>query len=217
MCHFSTNKYQIIYYTHTKFDYLFYHKTYELGMKYPYKWYDFIHNIMNNPKVTYYKDTTLIITLIDLEIYQVKILFEFLKEYLKERLIKKVLYHREFLIVHFFNNNTINVFKVKNLWMSIYGYYMIKSVDIDVDLHLLGVVKHDKKDNKIDLILHQNDRIYLINSTNIIDYFDDVGFIYLNNRLLNYHILPKYYLEVPFTLHKKDFINSFHKVISFDK
>ena len=73
---YLVNGSQIInFYTYNKLDYDFMDKTYYIGMKYPYKWYEFIHNIIHNQKITYFKDTTMIVSLLALDIHQIRILF----------------------------------------------------------------------------------------------------------------------------------------------
>ncbi len=166
MNYLVSSTYNINYYEYSDLELNFMKKTYEIGMSYPFKWYDFINKIIGNRKTTYFKDTTMIVTLIELELGQVKILFEILKEYLKLKLIKKILYKREFIIVHFYSIKTKEVFEQTNFWQSIFCYFALKEYYPSLDVNLRGVINQNNHKELVDLIVNTNNEIYLINSTN---------------------------------------------------
>lgn len=152
-------------YDYTELEQAFMKKTYELSISYPFKWYEFIHNIIDNRKVTYFKDTTMIVSLLELELSQIKILFEVLKEYLKLKLIKKILYKREFIIVHFHSVKTKEIWEIKNLWCSVTSYFMLKENYPDAKVYIRGVLQDNESKELVDLIFVFHQTIYLIQST----------------------------------------------------
>lgn len=211
---YLVNGSQIInFYTYNKLDYDFMDKTYYIGMKYPYKWYEFIHNIIHNKKITYFKDTTMIVSLLALDIHQIRILFEVLKEYLKDRLLKKVLYYREFIIVHFHNNKTINILKTKYVWMALFTYYMIKEHLTNIDVYFQGYIEVKDEKEFIDLIINHNNTIYLITTNTILENrYSNIKLFFLSDRLVNHRLLPEYYSSIKFSLNQNDLIN---EIINF--
>ncbi len=174
MNYLVSSTYNINYYEYNDLELNFMKKTYEIGMSYPFKWYEFINKIIGNHKTTYFKDTTMIVTLIELELGQVKILFEILKEYLKLKLIKKILYKREFIIVHFHTLKTKEVFEQTNFWQSVFCYFTIKEYYPSLDVNLRGVINQNNHKELVDLIINTTNEIYLINSTTpLLDSYPD--------------------------------------------
>lgn len=212
-----SSTYNVNYYDYTKLELEFMKKTYELGMTYPFKWYEFINKIIGNRKITYFKDTTMIITIIDLEISKIKVLFEILKEYLKFKLIKKILYKREFIIVHFYSNKTKDVFEQPNLWISVMAYYMLKDGGIFGDISLRGVIHQAKYKEMVDLIIVTNDATYLLNSRiPLSNVYEDVIPIYLyyeKNR--NLHI-PNFNYQLKFSFDEETFLSNFDHLLRYE-
>lgn len=183
--------YSINYYELKKIDSLFYEKTYELSNRYPFKWYTFINKIIANKKITYFNDTTMIVNLIDLDIHNVKILFEVIKEYFKEDLFKKVIYKKEFIIVHFHTNLTKDVFERKNLWQVIYLYSVLKKEYKNLNLYLRGNIRYNNEIEEVDLIINDKDNYYLVNSNNQIKrkYYKSTNLFLYNELYRNQNIL----------------------------
>lgn len=208
----------INYFEYNKIDLMFMDKTYSIGIKYPYKWYEFIHSIIHNQRITYFKDTTMIVTLLDLDMNQIKILFEILKEYLKVKLLKKVLYYREFIIVHFHNIKTTNILRNKCLWISMFAYYMIKDKLYNIDIHLQGIIRDNEHKDIVDLIIKHNNILYLISSNKILDnIYPNVRYVYLIDRLVNYKTLPNYYKNIKFSLNQNEFIKEFINLLLLEE
>lgn len=206
--------YSLTYFTYTKLDELFMEKSYYIGIKYPYKWYEFIHKILSNKKITYFKDTTMIVSLLDLEIHQIKILFEILKEYLKDKLIKKVLYHREFIIVHFHNTKTISIFKSKYLWIAVFSYYMIKNKLSNLDIHLQAVLEYIEHKDIVDMVINTNNFTYLFTTNKQINIDNEnIKLVYICDKLVNNKTLPTNYNIVKFSLNQNEFIRNLLKTI----
>lgn len=182
MKYLKSDNYHINYYDYTNLDWEFMSLTNKLVKTYPFKWYTFMKKIINEPKITYFKDTTMIVSLLHLEFSQIKILFEILKEYLKVRLIKKIIYKKEFIIVHFHSLRTKEVMEVPNLWQAINYYYTIKTAFPEMTAYLRGVLGNHEQVEMVDLIVTNRDKTYLINASKPLAFITDnmchKGFLY---------------------------------------
>lgn len=174
MKYLKIDNYHINYYDYTSLDWEFMDLTNKLVKTYPFKWYTLMKKIINEPKITYFKDTTMIVSLLHLEFSQIKMLFEILKEYLKVRLIKKIIYKKEFIIVHFHSLRTKEVMETPNLWQAINYYYTIKEAFPEMSVYLRGVIGNQEQVENVDLIVTSQDKTYLINSSKPL-LFDTMG------------------------------------------
>lgn len=203
--------YSINYFELNDLDKKFHKKTYELSKSYPLKWYHFIYKVINNNKITYFKDTTMIINLIDLDLSLVKITFEILKEYFKETLILKLIYKKEYIIVDFHSVKTKEVFQNKDLWKSIYLYYVIKDNYDDVSLYLRGIIRKNINEyENIDLIIKDNEKLYLVNSSSPInEIYGKSNNVYLYDRRSRNITVPSHNTHLLFSFDPNQILSNF--------
>lgn len=217
MNYLVSSTYNVNYYEYTKLELEFMKKCYELGTTYPFKWYEFINKIVGNRKTTYFKDTTMIVTIVDLELEQVKVLFEILKEYLKLKLIRKILYKREFIIVHFYSTKTKDIFEQPNLWLSVFSYFMIKNSDIYADVNLRGVIHQDNNKELVDLVIVTDKVNFLVNSrTPLLGHYDDAFSVYLYYEKNRNMAIPDSTYQLRFSFDKKTFLHNFEHLLRYE-
>ncbi len=217
MNYLVSSTYNVNYYDYTPLELEFMKKSYELGVTYPFKWYEFINKIVGNRKITYFKDTTMIVTIVDLELGQVKILFELLKEYLKLKLIRKVLYKREFIIVHFYTNKTKDVFEQPNLWISIFSYFMIKNSERYDDINLRGVIHQNGSKELVDLVIVTDEFTFLINSRQpLLGKYEDAISIYLYYELTKDVLVPNLTHKLKFSFDQTTFLYNLEHLVKYE-
>jgi len=214
MNYLVSSTYNINFYEYTDLELNFMKKSYDLGMRYPFKWYEFMNKIIGNPKITTFIDTTMIVNLLDLEVSQIKILFELLKEYLKLKLLKKILYKKEFIIVHFHTQKTTEVFKEKNLWIAIFSYFILKEYYPSLDIYLRGVICENNHKEIVDLIVNTNNSTYLLNSTKALskNYDDAVSSFILYDFPRNLKI-PENTFKIKFSFDVNTLLFNFEKLL----
>lgn len=86
--------------------------------KFPFKFY-YIMEKLNNNKIVYIKDTTMIIDLLKLEDDMIVNIFNLFKELLRNNIINKIVYKKEVIVVYFSNEFIISFFKDKDKWLII--------------------------------------------------------------------------------------------------
>lgn len=218
MNYLMSQSFNINYYDYSIIEQQFIKKTYEIGTTYPFKWYEFINKIIGNNEVTYFKDTTMIINLLNLDLSQVKILFEILKKYLKNNLVRKILYKREYIVVHFHSQKTMEIFSVKNLWIAVCCYYMLKDENSDVEVFLRGVIQNETSKELVDLVVMDQSKTYLINVTNALqNKYDDSEVVYLYyDRNRNWNI-PKDVKLLRFSFDRNQLLSNFEHLKVLEK
>ena len=106
------------YYELKRVDYIFLDLIDKYIVKYPFKFY-YIMEKINNYKIVYIKDTTMIIDLLKLEEDMIVNIFNLFKELLRNNIINKIVYKKEVLLVYFSNEFIISFFKDKDKWLII--------------------------------------------------------------------------------------------------
>ena len=76
----------------------------------------FLYDIISNNKVSFLKDTTIIITVYELNVNEVVILYKVLKELRHIKAVEKVINKKEFLIVGVYSSNVMEYFNNPNKW-----------------------------------------------------------------------------------------------------
>lgn len=92
----------------------------------PFWWYLFINKILGSPLITYFKDTTMIISLNDLSYHHTEIAFEIIRKLLKVRAATKVIKKKEFIIVHLYSPVIFAYLNSLDRWKIIPFYHIIK-------------------------------------------------------------------------------------------
>ncbi len=90
----------------------------------PLWWEVFIENIIHNQKITYINNTTMIISIYELDTTKAIILFEILKEMKKKELVK-IINKREFLIIHIKDDEILEYLISKTKWINLVVYKML--------------------------------------------------------------------------------------------
>lgn len=90
----------------------------------PLWWEVFIENIIHNPKITYINNTTIIVSVYELDVSKVIMLFEILKEMKKNELVK-IINKREFIIIHIKDEEVLEYLISKTKWINLIVYKML--------------------------------------------------------------------------------------------
>lgn len=217
MNYLVSSTYYITYFNYTEIELKFMKKTYELSLKYPFKWYEFINKIMQDKIATYFKDTTMIINLMELELNQVKILFEILKEYLKLKLLKKIIYKKEFIIIHFYTEKTKEIFASPRLWLAINTYFILKERNPELDLTFGGVLNSSSIKEEVDLVLIYRERTYLINVSHPLQKnYEDTSKVMIVDDVVSNDKLPENIQKVKFSFDAKTLSTNFFRVLEHE-
>lgn len=151
----------------------------------PFKMFD-IMKLFKNIEITYIRDTMMIISLLKLSKIMIFDLFDLLKKYYKCKIITKVIYKREFIIIYFYNLFIAYMFKNINTWMYIDYYHELKELSID-NVYFMPVVLMNNRQYKFKLIIEHNDKRYYFND----EIYEDLDISclyyidYKNGRIVN--------------------------------
>ena len=85
----------------TEIDNRFLNISHQYLKKYPFKWNYFVEKIIKNSQIVYFKDSTGIINVNYIDFKKIETLFELFKIYLQNKIIRKIIYKKEFIIIHF--------------------------------------------------------------------------------------------------------------------
>lgn len=99
---------------------------YKFSTTRPLVWQNIHDHVLTNSLISYVKDTTCIISTYELTKNDAYWLFHILKEFLRKGQITKILYKKEFIIVHFYNKFIIDVLTTRKKWLSLVVYYQLK-------------------------------------------------------------------------------------------
>lgn len=92
----------------------------------PLWWGVFIEDIINNPKITYINNNSIIVCLYELEVSNIIILYEILKVLKKNFLIQKIFNKKEFLIIHIEEDEVLEYIKSANNWLYLVVYRILE-------------------------------------------------------------------------------------------
>lgn len=161
-------------------DKMFINISYDYYSRYPLKWIKFIDNIVSNINITFFRDTTAIIQISKLSIDEIDTLFSMLKLYLNENIVIKVIYKKEFVIVHFNEIFHIDLLKQKFIMYSIKIYKYLLSVQSKFKIYLYCTIKYINICRIIPFVIIYNKKIYLFDNNPIaIKELSNIESIYL--------------------------------------
>ena len=150
----------------------------------PLWWEIFIENIIHNPKITYINNTTMIISIYELDVTKVIILLEVLKEMKRSELVK-IINKREFLIIHIKDNEILEYLMSKTKWINLIVYKMLSEEYPNNKVYL-----------KNELIFIDNNKIhYLITDPTqeyILDENHEYTYLYKNLYIKHLGLLKKH-------------------------
>lgn len=114
----------------------------------PGMWIVFNKYIINDTRITYIKDSTLIIHQYLLNESKIYILYHVLKTLKHTGAILKILSEKEFLIVHVYDQELLNIIVNNLTWRLYQVYYLLKEIDSSVTLDEENELIYNK-DNEI--------------------------------------------------------------------
>lgn len=197
-------KYEISYYQYDHIEKVFIEKLKHLIDSRPFKWYNFKYKILENKQYCYFKDTTLVINLYLLNLNEAENVLNILKELSLTKGIEKIIYKKEFIIVHFHSYKVTEIMKETNLWQAVCLYKTIKHHFPYLNVHLGALININNKYEKIDLLIEYNCDYFIINTYNEIksqfpdNFYQCVFYLYktinhlkIKSLLINYSFSEK--------------------------
>lgn len=185
----DNNKYSIKNINLNTIDKKFIDISYKYLKQYPNKWYDFIYKIICNKKISYFKDTTAIIQISLLDIHNTENLFVLLKKYLNEKIIIKIIYKKEFVIIHFNENFHMDLIKNYIMLDSINTYKnIIKNFNYKAKCYFYNIMLFGNIEKIIPIVLKYNNNFYIFdNNPNYKTDLDNLEVIYFfRNKKIGY-------------------------------
>lgn len=189
----------ISYYQYDHVEKVFIDKFNHLISTRPFKWCSFKYKILNNKKYCYFKDTTLVINLYLLNIDEAKNALFILKELLLTKGIEKIIYKKEFIIVHFHSYKIVELLKEPNLWIAVCLYKTIKYHFPYLNVNLGSLININNDLKKIDLLIEYNDEFFIINTNDEINeclgngfyqcvfyFYKTVSHLKIKNKLISF-------------------------------
>lgn len=128
----------------------------------PFIWCQLLRKVFLNPLITYKKDTTFIITTYEIKDNIINWLFELLKEMLRKGFVKKIIYKKEFMIIHFYSYLIVKSLSIENYWLILITYYYLKQQKINLKLYLNVDYQSMTQKEEIDLLIIANNEPLII-------------------------------------------------------
>ena len=180
---------------------------YEESLSRPFMWLIFTEDILNNKNITYSINTTSIISTYNVKQDESYYLFETLKQLLRIGAILKIIYKKEFIIVHYYNEFIKDTLTINNKWLNItVGELLLENKIVD-KLDYNSLYDDYKTNKKIDLLLELDQKL-VICSTNMNNIINNTNlkniYISITNKNKDCHI-P----YIKFNYIKEKFINNF--------
>lgn len=171
---------------HTGIDDIFLKRALFYQQTYPFRWNYFVYDIISRPQMVYTKDSTVILNLNELPFKELQFLFEMLKDFLNHRIIQKIIYKREFIILHFHQEFHMEFFKTPSILMSLGLYQCLRENYPTYSIYYGAILIIHNEKYLIDLVLQKDNQFFLFDGASCIDepFLDDTQVIYL------YHHFP---------------------------
>lgn len=170
---------------HTSIDDIFLNRAIFYQRTYPFRWHYFVYDIISKPQMIYTKDSTVILNLNELPFKELQFLFVMLKDFLNYRVIQKIIYKREFIILHFHQEFHMEFFKTPSILMSLGLYqYLLENYPTYIIYYGAILMMHDEK-YLLDLVLQKNQQFFLFDGAALLDecFLDDTQIVHLYHRL----------------------------------
>lgn len=184
--YFTSEKFSIQTFDLNKIDQAFIEQSYNYSNKFPFKWNFFVNKIVGKKNVFFYRDTTVIININEIEFKKLGDVFEILKLYLNNCIIRKIIYKKEFAIIHFNELFHMELLTNKGILISIGLYYFLKKTyQKNFKTYLGAVLSLGCKKKIIPIIVKNDKKIYIFDSDNQFDYVLDENYvrIYLYDKM----------------------------------
>lgn len=166
---YTENNYMIRTIDKTEIDELFIKLSSKFQKQFPFKWDFFVNDILSNPEITYFKDTTAIFNLETFSFDELPNLFNILKMYLNYRIISKIIQKKEFIIAHFNSDFHMEFIKTPTLLLSLGLYNILKKASIG-EVYLGAILFTNNQKRIINLVIKNIDSFYLFDGSEIVDY-----------------------------------------------
>ena len=162
--------------------------------KYPFKVFELM-KILFNQEITYKRDKTLIITIAKISNITINDMLEFFNSFYNKSIVK-IIYQKEFLIIHCLNEYIVESLTNKTYYMYIdYYFTLLKNVD---EVYLSPSININNIIEEVDLVFIYNNEHFIFKKDKgmlpYTTYYIDLFFNYCDfkNRLfLKYYISEK--------------------------
>lgn len=166
---YAVNDYMIRTIDKTEVDELFIKLSIRFQRQFPFKWDFFVNDILSNQEITYFKDTTVILNLETFSFNELPNLFHILKMYLNYKIISKIIQKKEFIIAHFNSNFHMEFIKTPTLLLSFSLYHILEHANIG-EVYLGAILLANNQKRIINLLIQDNDYLYLFDGNEMVDY-----------------------------------------------
>ncbi|MCM1259557.1 MAG: hypothetical protein NC182_01270 [Prevotella sp.] len=189
---------------HTAIDDIFIKRALFYQQTYPFRWNYFVYDIISKPQMVYTKDSTMILNLNELPFKELQFLFGMLKDFLNYGIIQKIIYKREFMILHFHQAFHMEFFKTPSFLMSVGLYQYLRENYLTYTIYYGAIFIANNEKYLLDLVLQKDNQFLLFDGASCIDnqFIDDTKVIYLyhhfpTKEIQNYPIYQlKWYYDI---------------------
>lgn len=211
---FKENHYCITSIQQTKVDETFIKISYTYQRQFPFKWDFFVHDVIDNHRIAYFKDTTAIFNLESIEFKDVSVLFHILKMYLNYKVIVKIIHKKEFIIAHFNPNFHMEYIKTPTILMSLSLYHIMINANFG-KTYLGGILTTDYQKRIINIILETKHKLYIFDGNDKIDYqlSENCVVIRLYSKLKTISLNGLEQESIRLVYYEGDYLNALHRII----
>ena len=147
----------------SKVDEKFLEYSYQYQKKYPFIWNYIVKKIICNQEISYFRDTTGIIHINLIDYRKLQNFFEILKGYLNIGVIEKVIYKKEFIIIHFTKTFHMEYFTNVSFLLAINLYFfLITKYDNIFKVYYGAILSYNDKRKLIEIVIEYNNTYYLL-------------------------------------------------------
>lgn len=203
----------------SKLDNKFIEISYIYSNKFPFKWNFFVNKIIDKKEIFYARDTTSIININEIEFKKIDIVFEILKLYLNSGIIRKIIYKKEFAIVHFNDLFHIELLTNRGFLISIGLYKFIKEHFKMCSVYFGGILSIGSNKKIITMIMKKDNKLYVFDYGSELTYKlnDECVMINLYDRLNKNFIKGKGFIDFKVDHSMSNYKDKLNKIFSYVK
>lgn len=181
----------------------------------PFIWNELTNRILYNQRITYVKDTTFIITTYEIKERYIKYFFELFKELLRMGYVNKIIYKKEFMIVHLYSECITKALSTPNDWIILMTYKLIKTKINYYDAFLNVTYESNSRKELLDLILCKDNIPKIIVNTKILKecYLSNIKKIWLYLFISRFDIVEDDWIKLKFNYNRTLFENELKSLI----
>lgn len=135
---------------------------------YPFIWNELTNQILYDRMINYVRDTTFIITIYEIKNKNLKCFFELFKDLLRIGYVRKIIYRKEFMIVHIYSEFIAKALSTPNNWLILMTYKAIKSMHLRLEIFLNVEYESKLTKEELDLIICKNNIPTILINTKVI-------------------------------------------------